>query len=219
MPRLSSRVYVAVIGDIVGSRALPDRRAVQRRLRRCLRRLNREWESSIAASFLITLGDEFQGLLTDPPVTIDRMLAGIRRDLHPVEVRVGIGVGRLATKLEPEAIGMDGPCFHRAREALKRAEFHASAIEVEAETNTAAFRIYGALFSALRRQWSERQRQVFDLTATGLTGRSAAKKLKIQPSAVSQHLTAAEAHSALEAQRNWLLALCEAVATARKVQE
>jgi len=214
MPRLPSRIYVAVIGDLISSRDLPDRRAVQRRLQRTLRRLNREWESGIAASFLITLGDEFQGLLTEP-AAIDRMLAGIRRDLHPVEVRFGIGIGRLATRLEKEAIGMDGPCFHRARAALERAESRASIVEVEAETNAAAFRIYGALSSALRRQWSERQRQVFDLAATGLSGRAVAKKLKIQPSAVSQHLTAAEAHAVLEAQHTWLIALCDAAAAAR----
>jgi len=60
---------------------------------------------------------------------------------------------------------------------------------------------------------------VFDLAATGLSGKAVAKRLKIQPSAVSPHLSAAEARTVLDAQHNWLVALCDAVAAARKEHE
>lgn len=56
-------VYFALIGDIIGSRSIESRAEIQRSLGDKLREINeREGEKNLAAGFVITLGDEFQGL-------------------------------------------------------------------------------------------------------------------------------------------------------------
>ena len=59
--------FVAVIGDIKDSRLLENRKEVQLRLREVLERLNENYKEEIVSRFLITLGDEFQGLGADGP--------------------------------------------------------------------------------------------------------------------------------------------------------
>src|SRR6478609_4072574 len=57
--------YVAIIADIVDSRRITGarRRELQKRLELLLSEVNRDFAQAIAANFLITVGDEFQGLL------------------------------------------------------------------------------------------------------------------------------------------------------------
>ena len=59
----SERHYFALIGDIIDSRHEQDRYDVQKKLQSILSSVNVENAVHIAADFLITLGDEFQGLL------------------------------------------------------------------------------------------------------------------------------------------------------------
>jgi len=109
---------IAVIGDLVLSKDIARRDVFQRKLAASLDALGGEKGSGLASPFTITLGDEFQavyrsggGLWPD----LVTLLAAI----HPVQVRFGLGVGEIATKLNPkQALGMDGPAFHRARAAL-----------------------------------------------------------------------------------------------------
>ncbi|MEM6796685.1 MAG: SatD family protein [Acidobacteriota bacterium] len=115
---LRDAVYIAVIGDIVDSRSLADRADVQLELEKTLAGLNEAYEDVIASRFLVTLGDEFQGLL-EVEARISDVWWWIQDRLRErIEVRFGFGLGPLATALKPEALGMDGPCFHAARQAL-----------------------------------------------------------------------------------------------------
>ncbi len=198
--------YVALIGDVVGSREVEDREGLQRRLRELISEVNRRFAQGIAARFILTVGDEFQGLLREAD-GMDELCALLRAWLDPVEIRLGLGVGALATPLEPEAIGMDGPCFHRARAALSRAEERGSPVEVGTGRDDGVFEIYGSLYGALRRGWTLRQRLAVDWTMAGLSGREVARRMGVQPSAVSQHLKAAEARAVLAATRVWTRAL------------
>ena len=210
MARRKKAIYVAIIGDVVASRRVPNRAALQRRLGVALAEVNRRFAPAIASTFALTIGDEFQGLLGGAD-DLHRLLGRLRAAVHPIEVRFGLGVGRLDTPLMAEAIGMDGPCFHRARTALARAAEIASPVEVEAGSYAAAFRIYGSLHGALRRRWTERQRQVFDLSMSGLSGKEIARQLSIEPSAVSQHLRASQGASMFTATEYWLDSLRDAL--------
>jgi DNA-binding CsgD family transcriptional regulator len=199
----SQAKYLAVIGDVVKSREIPDRSRFQQQLRSSIRRVNEEFSSSIASNFVLTIGDEFQGLLKSVD-RIPQLLAVIRSGIHPIVQRVGIGIGSLDTVLEPDAIGMDGPCFHRARDAIELAKTCGTSIEVETGYSNDAFRIYSLLYSSLRKQWTVRQQQVFDLSMIGLAGKAIAQQLEITPSAVSQHLSAVGANIIFEATRIWV---------------
>jgi DNA-binding NarL/FixJ family response regulator len=151
----------------------------------------------------LTIGDEFQGLLkhSEP---VDKLLADIRASVHPIELRFGLGIGGLDTPLEIVALGMDGQCFRRARSALERAVSRETLIEVETSRSDPGFHIFSLLYAGMRQRWTMRQKQVFDLSMSGVPGKSIALRLGITASAVSQHLRAAEAERIFEATQHWL---------------
>ena len=116
----SERHYFALIGDIIDSRHEQDRYDVQKKLQSILSSVNAEHAAHIAADFLITLGDEFQGLLfaekgADPIFVADRIID----EMFPVRIRIAIGFGGMATQIRREAaIGADGEAFYRARHGM-----------------------------------------------------------------------------------------------------
>lgn len=114
---------VAVIADIVGSRRVEgeDRRALQRLVERTLGEANRRFARQLAARFLITVGDELQGLLKDP-VVLPEIIRLLETRLPQIELRLGIGRGAVDTDLKEYAVGMDGPAWHAARAAIEQAK-------------------------------------------------------------------------------------------------
>lgn len=124
---MPENLYLAMIGDIVNSKKLSTqyRREVQISLEKILDEINELYREHIVSQFLITLGDEFQGLL-HPDAPIYQIIGKIMEDVNAnlknnniVEIRFGIGLGTLVTELKSVAIGMDGPAFHLARQALE----------------------------------------------------------------------------------------------------
>src|SRR5712671_513695 len=116
------RQFVGLIGDVVGSRRLgaSARDDLQGQIRRSLEEINERFSSSVAAKFLITIGDEFQGLLQDPAV-LPELIRALEMGLPNTVLRLGIGRGAIHTGPAEYAIGMDGPAWHAAREALTQA--------------------------------------------------------------------------------------------------
>lgn len=108
---------IAVIGDIIGSKELARRDVFQRKLASALAEMGGAGRA-LASPYTITLGDEFQAVYREAgPLFAD--LVGLLAGIHPVRARFAIGVGELSTRLNPkQALGMDGPAFHRARDAL-----------------------------------------------------------------------------------------------------
>jgi DNA-binding CsgD family transcriptional regulator len=200
---MADPTYLAVIGDVIASRRTADRASLQARLTEGLARLNDDSHAPLAARFVLTVGDEFQGLLSSTERLLE-ILSALREAAHPAELRFGLGIGALATPLREEALGMDGPCFHRARAAVERAEARGTLVEVDAGAPTPAAAVYAILYAALRAGWTARQRQVLDLALAGMSGRDIAARLEISPSAVSQHLSAADHDSVAAASALWL---------------
>jgi hypothetical protein len=108
---------ITVIADIVASKRMPERAAFQRQLGRVLRDINGS-ARQLASPYTITLGDEFQAVYRKA----DHLFADVfelMAEIHPARARVSLGIGELATRLNPtQALGMDGPAFHEARAAL-----------------------------------------------------------------------------------------------------
>ena len=120
MAHRNPRPAIALIGDIVASRRLDPRRrtALQGRLEQLLDAVNRQHRESIAARFLVTLGDEFQGVLTRGDAVPD-IVWQLETELRQIDVRIAIGLGTLHPPFKDYALGMDGPAFHQAREAIE----------------------------------------------------------------------------------------------------
>lgn len=114
---------LAIIGDIVASRSVPDREVFQRHFIQHVEALNHApWRlpGDLASPFTVTLGDEFQALYTDPArIMLD--VWELAANLAPTALRVSIAIGELTTDTNTEAaIGMDGPAFHLARDGMDR---------------------------------------------------------------------------------------------------
>jgi len=109
--------FIAVIGDIVGSRDVTRRSVFQRRLAHTLKKTD-GGARQLASPYTITLGDEFQAVYRGAD-TLFADAFTIMAQIHPVRARFAFGVGGLTTRINPvQALGMDGPAFHGARDAL-----------------------------------------------------------------------------------------------------
>ncbi|WNY28371.1 hypothetical protein MmiEs2_05560 [Methanimicrococcus stummii] len=117
-------IYFAVIGDVVTSRKLKNRNEFQKHLKKVLDEINASYKEDLASFFVITLGDEFQGLLK----RADRLLEitdKIKFMLDPVEVRFGVGIGEIDTDINYySSIGADGPAYWCARNAIHTIHNH-----------------------------------------------------------------------------------------------
>lgn len=188
-----SRRYVALIADVVASRALtPARRGrLQAELRAALAEFNRHYRADLAARFGLTQGDELQCLLASA-VPVWDVTHAIRAKFPQADWVIGCGHGTVTTPLtgRETAPEVDGPCFHEARAAVDAAK---------RERRLLAFRGFGAVeqslngcasyYSALHWSWTRRQRQAaaawrFSWRSEG-AAQDVAERLGVVPSAVS----------------------------------
>lgn len=195
---MTSTRYCAIIGDIRQSRLLPRRRGVQKRFAGAIKSINREFRKEIASAFLITLGDEFQGLLVSPAESF-HLVRRFEELMDPVTFCFGVGVGSLSTPLEKQAVGMDGEAFHRARAALDRAKKGKRGLLYSFDSP--ALDVVNALLGLMeerRQRLTPRQKQVRNLLQDLKRQQAVAKRLRISQPAVSKvvsslrHLSEAE---------------------------
>lgn len=111
--------YVAVIGDIVDSRAVAKREEVQARFQQTCKSISSQRKSyGIVTPLMVTLGDEFQCVLGGAG-GLWAMIGQLETDMHPLRFRFSIGVGEITTDINPKSsLGMDGPAFHNARKGI-----------------------------------------------------------------------------------------------------
>jgi len=121
MPISRPPQFTCLTSDLVGSKQQSERERMQQRLESTLQQANEAFAARLAVPLTITLGDEWQGLVrtTADAFRIDFF---VRRGLHPAQVRSGIGRGLISTTIRDRTSLMDGPCFHRSREAITLAK-------------------------------------------------------------------------------------------------
>lgn len=183
-----TRLYIALIGDVTASRALSaaNRARLQRHLRAAMPDFNRRWRKSLAARFAVTLGDEWQCLLTSA-APIWEIAHEIRATLAEVEWVIACGRGPVTTPLVKgvAAPELDGPCFHEARAALDGAKRSRRLFGFggfgPAEPALNGFASY---YAALYWSWTPRQRHAARLLRQGGPALAAAQ-LRVSRSAVS----------------------------------
>lgn len=194
--------YFAIIGDIVDSKKIVDRKDVQNRLSAALNRINENYHDDISSNFMITLGDEFQGLLSRGQ-NIICIIQTIEAKMYPVQIRFGIGVGDIKTDINPNIpFGADGTAYHNARDMIEEIRTNAGKQkssqcnikisidqfpEIEELTNATL-----ALCTALKEKWSKRQRDIiFDYFEHGDSQVNAAKRLGITQSSIQKGFASA----------------------------
>lgn len=190
--------YLAIIGDIVDSKQLRDRAKFQTSLATTLKGISMR-NAALVSPYTITLGDEFQAVYK----SADRLfldLFTILRDLHPVQARFAIGLGELSTGINrKQALGMDGPAFHRAREGITRLKATSSLITLQGPSPAPTpgfdvWRLFNHLLNFVSHKvvaWEENRLRIF---CGLLAGRSVAEletELGISKVAVYKNLNAA----------------------------
>lgn len=184
--------YCVIIGDISKSRELRDRAAIQERFKAAIEEINQRFTDWIVSKFLVTIGDEFQGVLNDVAKSYDVMIA-MRELLYPVKFVFGVGVGTITTEIAPEAIGMDGPAFHNARAALEEGKEEGYEVRYRGLGEPFDYLINAmlVLIEALKRRWTERQFKVISVYRQTGSQAEAARRLKVSRAAISKTLAAA----------------------------
>lgn len=192
-------MYFAIIGDIKNSRKLKDRYQVQEQLERLLNEINLEFDSYIAAKFLVTLGDEFQGLLHSTKPII-RIIEKIMLGMHPVKIRFGIGFGEISTKINPEmALGADGTAYYHARrmiDELKKSEKSRMSdpvsVKFSADDKESMIQLINntfSLWSVIQAKWTSKQvRLILETIICENNQREVAGRLGVVQSTVQRGL-------------------------------
>jgi hypothetical protein len=110
-------VRVAVLGDVVASRAIADVEGRQGAIRDALGLANRRVRA--AQPLTQTIGDEFQGLFPDVVSALDATLVVRLALLGELDVRFGIGSGEVRSYDPARApFEQDGSAWWSAREAV-----------------------------------------------------------------------------------------------------
>ena len=206
--------FAAVIGDIKDSRHLENRKEVQVHLQEILDRLNEKYKDHIVSKFLITLGDEFQGLLSGGGHILE-MVNEIRMEMYPVRLRFGIGFGQITTDIKSEmALGADGPGYYRAREAVELlkerekknrpvlAELCLRLDEKDQEKEVLLNAVFDLMY-VVESGWTERQREtIWDMLLYGDGQQNTARRLSISQPTVQKALAAGSYYTYENALKN-----------------
>jgi hypothetical protein len=167
-----NKSYIAIIGDIKKSKQLNSRYEVQQKLSKLLDTINHDYEAEIVARLMITLGDEFQGLLKVSPAVIF-IIDRIEREMYPVKIRVGIGVGEITTNINAAMpLGADGPAYYNARSVIeklkvseKKNKQRIANISILIQDNSELSELFNALFSLLavvKKSWTARRMEIIN---------------------------------------------------------
>ncbi len=197
----SGATYIAVIGDVKASRSAADRPGLQAALEAGIRSVNRAMASELAARFAVTLGDEFQGLISEPR-SLMRALNLLEGALDGVAVRFAAGLGGVSTALKDEAIGMDGPCFHEARAAIEKGKRERRWVTVAGfgSDDDVLNALFG-LMGGVRAGWTRIQAETVRSARGSDTHREVAALRGRHESTVSKALKAALFEQMMEAER------------------
>ena len=192
--------YCAIIGDIKQSRECKNRYEVQERLKKVLYKLNLIYRDKLAAEFLITLGDEFQGILENVNHVL-KIVKYIQKEMYPIKLRFGIGIGMISTKINKKAaIGADGPAFYAARDAIKDLHEQEKKIKKQASDiqifwyNKECFELKEInmmllLLNMIEESWTEKQRYtIWDMMAHHGSQEMCAKRIGTTQSTVARRL-------------------------------
>ena len=199
MDEVKTDASVTVIGDLVGSRRSVDRPAIHARFEQAVASVNEAYAPPVPLR--IGTGDEFQGIFATLGDAIAATLR-IRLALLPhVDVRQGIGWGRVLVLAEEPRVE-DGPGWWAARSAVEVLEGYERKAPLRAvrtayvaadgepgpspELVNAALMARDQIVSGL----SERSMSVLDGLLRGRMQQVIADDLGISPSAVSQRIRA-----------------------------
>jgi hypothetical protein len=132
------------------------------------------------------------GLARQHPSDTTDVLAETEHELKGIPLRYGVGLGCLSADLKSKAIGVDGPCFHRAREAITegRRLGRWATVSGFGDDDNLLNAVLG-LIGAIRSQWTDIQSETVYLARNLDTQKDVARELGRHTSTISKALKSA----------------------------
>lgn len=191
-------MFVAIIGDIISSKKIEKRNEVQTKLNHILKEINILYKDDIQGNFLITLGDEFQGLLKRPHNAL-KIIELIQIYMHPVKLRFGIGIGDIDTEFtRNDALGADGPAYHKARQMVEELKSSEKAqksqyayVKLSLDTDKNIEMLINSCLngtSYISRLWTDKQKEVITELLKGKNIGTIAEEMELTPSSIYRRL-------------------------------
>jgi hypothetical protein len=188
-----------LVGDVIGSRQLENRNEVQLLIKNALCEINQKYESDIASNFMLTLGDEFQGLLFTGRYLME-IMQHIKSSLYPVRIKFGIGYGTMSTDISSDRpLGADGSAYILARKGVNEIRVESDkrkvsigSTRVHFENNLESSEWFNALLDAcsvIENSWTTRQHETVSLLLDGTKSQSdVAAILKVGQPAIQKSI-------------------------------
>lgn len=167
----STDTYAVVMGDLVRSEASPSPDALHRAFNAAVATANDHAGNALVSPLTITLGDEFQGLLSSLTEAA-RLVRHLRFALlaEGIDCRFVIGQARIETPVNREkAWNMMGPGLARARETLdeKTPGLTYRFTLMDAPLTERLLEAVGAGLAVIERDWTDRQREDIEALLAG----------------------------------------------------
>jgi hypothetical protein len=190
---MSSAIYAVLIADVMASSARKDVRALLGK------KLAAVSEKHLRLKFIrlpysVTAGDEFQ-TITGELSSLPELLLDLRASLQPLPLRVGVGIGGVADRIQPPVNRLTGKAFQFARWALENVKANglfkfevltafASHNEPFNQTINLLYGLHDTLMLQITAKQWQAIRQFLDQPALEHT----AKRLKLDVSTISRNL-------------------------------
>ncbi|MGD9898265.1 MAG: SatD family protein [Calditrichaceae bacterium] len=182
--------YLVIIGDIIGSKGIKNRKQVQQRFMSALNESSAAYATSVVSPLTLTIGDEFQVVLSDSGMLFDTLYQ-IESSMEGISLRYGFGMGGIDTEINREsAIGMDGPAFHYARNAVETARNMNKIYVLKCADKSKEARINILLdwLNVTTAKWNIQKKSILFYYGKRWTQTKIAGKVGMTQPAVSQHL-------------------------------
>jgi hypothetical protein len=188
----SQDAYAVILGDQVASRIAERRDRDLIVLRQCLEETNDRLHDELIVPFSLSRGDEIQAVVATP-LAAWNVVDTFNTDSWLLSFRFTIGVGALTTALAPRSWDMDGPCFHRARDAMDQAKRQKRWVTMRGLGERADANANGVIraLQVIRNGWTHRQRTAYSHRRQVELQTAAAAAMGLDQSTLSKMLKAA----------------------------
>lgn len=199
---MPEKLWGVIVSDVVGSSRTRGLRSVLAARLRLVTSAHLR-EKRIRLPYAVTAGDEFQAVASDLR-QIPELVFDLRRRMRPLQLRIGIGIGRISGPLRAPVNLLGGQAFELARMAIgetKEGRLHAGKVtrfhSENKDFDLLANLIYN-LHDALVGHLSEKQWRTVDAYLAKGRVDLAAKALRINASTASRNLSRSHLWQTLE---------------------
>jgi hypothetical protein len=179
-----------IVGDLVSSRKIEDRRRASKTIRSAMARLNKKHAAEIYAPLTLTRGiDELSGVLRRTDATY-RICRELNEAVAPQSFRFAIVRNDLDVAVNSkDAAQMDGRAFHKAADMIQLAKRQGQHFRFDLGLKHQDLNLWinelANLAHILRSSWTGHQRKLVELYAKLGNQEAVAKRLGITQQAVS----------------------------------